>query len=296
MDGYTPQSLFKKFIVEPGGIFMNVKANLLLAKLSAISELFIMPSCGDESNAIGAAYQAYYGSKTKIKSESTYTPIDHIYLGPEFTSHEMETALQAKGASERYKVSRPTNLEDHAAALLAEDGIIARMSGRMEFGARSLGNRSILGDPRDYRIVANINKMIKNRDFWMPFAPTILAERAKDYLVNPKELDSSFMMLAFDTTPEGYGCLPAAIHPYDSTARPQILRETDNPAYHRLIRCFEARTGVGAVLNTSFNLHGDPIVCSPTEALETFEKSGLPHLILGEFLVSKRNSDTSQAN
>jgi carbamoyltransferase len=283
----------KNRVALSGGIFMNVKANLLLANLSGISDLFIMPSCGDESNAIGAAYQAYHESKGKTKSESRYSPIDHIYLGPEFTSHEMETTLQTRGASERYKVSRPTNLEDHAAALLAEDGIIARMSGRMEFGARALGNRSILGDPRDYRIVAKINRMIKNRDFWMPFAPTVLAGRAKDYLINPKDLDSSFMMLAFDTTSEGQGCLPAAIHPYDSTARPQILRETDNPAYHRLIQCFEARTGIGAVLNTSFNLHGDPIVCSPTDALETFEKSGLPHLILGEFLVSKRNFGTS---
>ncbi len=156
-------------------------------------------------------------------------------------------------------------------------------------GAGTREPRSILADPRDVRVVARLNKMIKSRDFWMPFAPTVLAERALDYLKNPKGLQSPFMMLAFDTTPEGRECLPAAIHPYDATARPQILRETDHPAYHRLVRRFEERTGVGGVLNTSFNLHGEPIVCSPAEAVETFEKSGLPHLFLGEFLVSKRN-------
>ena len=271
-----------------GGVFMNVKANRRLADLPEIGEIFVMPSCGDESNAIGAAYQTYYETRPQRNPGEGFVPLDHLYLGPEFSPPEIEDAIRRAGASDRHAVSRPADVEAAAAELLAADGVVARMAGRMEFGARALGNRSILADPRDYRVVTRINRMIKSRDFWMPFAPAVLAERSEKYLKNPKGLASPFMMLAFDTTPEGREALPAVIHPYDGTARAQILQERDNPPFHRLIRCFEERTGVGAVLNTSFNLHGDPIVCSPDEVLETFERSGLPHLILGDYLISKR--------
>jgi len=133
-----------------------------------------------------------------------------------------------------------------------------------------------------------INRMIKNRDFWMPFAPTILKERESDYIQNPKGLASPYMMLAFPTNPKAQDELVAAIHPQDATARPQILEEAWNPEYYRVVREFERRTGIGAVLNTSFNLHGEPMVCTPADAVDTFERSGLPHLALGHFLISKR--------
>ncbi len=283
-----------------GGIFMNVKANQVLARLPEIGELFVMPSCGDESNAIGAAYQAHYGKgggeAEGGRPAAGFHPLDHLYLGPEFSSREIEEALRRAGVSDRHEVSRPADMEARAAELIVRDGVVARMAGRMEFGARALGNRSILADPRDFRVVARINKMIKSRDFWMPFAPTVRAGGAARYLRPPEggALSSPFMMLAFDTTAEGREALAAAVHPYDATARPQILREEDNPAYDRLIRCFEERTGVGAVLNTSFNLHGDPIVCGPSEAIETFERSELPHLILGDFLISKAGTENAE--
>jgi carbamoyltransferase len=130
--------------------------------------------------------------------------------------------------------------------------------------------------------------MIKNRDFWMPFAPTVLAERAADYLVNPKGLASPYMMLAMPTTAAGRAALPAAIHPQDATARPQILERDWNPEYHAVIRDFERRTGTGAVLNTSFNLHGEPVVASAADAVDTFERSGLPHVAIGHWLISKK--------
>jgi carbamoyltransferase len=122
----------------------------------------------------------------------------------------------------------------------------------------------------------------------MPFAPTILRERAHDYLVNPKGLHSPYMMLAVPTRPETRDSIVAAIHPHDATARPQILEESWNPEYHATIRAFERRTGIGGVLNTSFNLHGEPIVCSAADAVDTFERSGLPHLAVGHWLISKR--------
>src|SRR5436309_57773 len=164
----------------------------------------------------------------------------------------------------------------------------ARRAGRMEFGARALGNRSILANPSDHRVVTLINRMIKNRDFWMPFAPSILRERESDYLVNPKGLASPYMMLAFPTNPKRRDEIVAAVHPHDGTARAHILDETWNPRYHRVIREFERRTGIGAVLNTSFNLHGEPLVGSPADAIDTFERSGLPHVALGRFLISKK--------
>src|SRR2546422_677176 len=148
--------------------------------------------------------------------------------------------------------------------------------------------RAILANPSDHRVVPLINRMIKNRDFWMPFAPSVLREREADYLVNPKGLASPYMMLEFPTNPKRRDEIIAAIHPHDGTARAHIVDEAWNPPYYRVLREFEARTGIGAVLNTSFNLHGEPLVCSPEDAVDTFERSGLPHLALGRYLISKR--------
>src|SRR5438128_2458095 len=165
----------------------------------------------------------------------------------------------------------------------------ARLMRERHGGERlALGGRSILANPSDHRVVPLINRMIKNRDFWMPFAPSVLREREADYLVNPKGLASPYMMLAFPTNPKRRDEIVAAIHPHDSTARAHIVDEAWNPPYYRVLREFEARTGIGAVLNTSFNLHGEPLVASPEDAVDTFERSGLPHLALGRYLISKR--------
>ena len=125
------------------------------------------------------------------------------------------------------------------------------------------------------------------RDFWMPFAPSILAEREHDYMVNPKGIDGRFMAVGFDSTDLAKEHIPAGLHPFDRTARPQIVHEKDNPAYHSLIKAFESLTGVGAVMNTSFNIHGEPIVGNPEQAIETFVRCGLHHLLIGNILVSK---------
>jgi carbamoyltransferase len=271
-----------------GGVFMNVKANMLIAEQEGVAELFVFPSCGDESNAIGAAYLAYLQECARRGLPASPAPFGPAYLGPEASDEEVEALIRERRLEGRYRVTLPDRIEERIADLLVADGVVARCAGRMEFGARALGNRSILAHPADPRVVPLINRMIKNRDFWMPFAPTVLKEREGDYLVNPKGLASPYMMLAFRAQDKRQAELVAALHPQDGTARPQILEEAWNPAYHRIIREFERRTGIGAVLNTSFNLHGEPIVCSPADALDTFERSGLPHLALGRFLVSKR--------
>ena len=267
---------------------MNVKANARLAEAPWVHELYVFPSCGDESNAVGAAYLGYLELCRRRGVAPRPRPLGPAYLGPDLRPDDIEAVIRRRDLVSRHRVTEPPDIEARTAELLVRDGVVARCSGRMEFGARALGNRSILANPSDLRVVSTVNRMIKNRDFWMPFAPTILRERESDYLVNPKGLASPYMMLALPTSPKRRGEIIAAVHPEDGTARAQILEESWNPSYHRLIREFEARTGIGAVLNTSFNLHGEPLVCSPDDAVDTFERSGLPHLALGPWMISKR--------
>jgi carbamoyltransferase len=271
-----------------GGVFMNVKANMRLAAAPWVRDLFVFPSCGDESNAVGAAYLGYLELCRRRGVAPRPRPFGAAYLGPGLDLPAVEAMIRRRDLAGRHRVTEPARIEEKIAELLVTDGVVARCAGRMEFGARALGNRSILANPSDPRVVGVINRMIKNRDFWMPFAPTILREREGDYLVNPKGLASPYMMLAFPTHPKRRDEIIAAVHPEDGTARAHILDEAWNPEYHRVIREFEARTGVGAVLNTSFNLHGEPLVCSADDAVDTFERSGLPHLALGPWLISKR--------
>lgn len=271
-----------------GGVFMNVKANQRIAALDEVEDLFVLPSCGDESNAIGAAYWLHAQNG---KGSKKCVPLGPLYLGRDIIEEQVSEAIERLGTRKRHVVRRFDDMENEIARLLSKGEVVARVKGREEFGARALGNRSILANPSDIRVVARINKMIKSRDFWMPFAPTVLAERAGDYLLNPKGLCSPYMMLTFDSTPRGREDLMAACHAYDGTMRPQILEPACNPEYHRLISLFERLTGIGGVLNTSYNLHGEPIVSSPEDAIRTFEASGLSHLALGQHLLSKRAAD-----
>jgi carbamoyltransferase len=270
-----------------GGSFMNVKTNMLIAELKGVEDLFIFPSCGDESLSIGAAYWIYSKWLEKNHKKIKIPPLGPIYFGPEFSEEEIKKAIKEKRIEKKYRVRKEKDINKKIASLLVSRKIVARFSGRMEWGARALGNRSILMDPRNREGIRELNASIKQRDFWMPFAPTILYERQHEYLINPKNIESPYMIMAFRTTEKGKKDLSAALHPYDFTARPQILKKEFNPEYYNLIKEFEKKTGVGAVLNTSFNLHGEPIVCTPEDAISTFERSGLKFLALGNYLISK---------
>jgi len=273
-----------KTVVAGGGVFMNVKVNLKIAEIDEVEKFFVFPSSGDESSTIGAAYYAYLMNSKDANIE----PIDNLYWGLEFSNDEIENFIRKSGYDKKYKIEKIENIEQKTAKLLSENKVVARVAGRMEWGARALGNRSILANPKDYDTVRIINEQIKMRDFWMPFTPSILKERENDYIVNPKKIPARFMTITFHSTPLARKDLRAAIHAYDFTIRPQLIDENYNPGYYKLIKEFEKLTGVGAVLNTSFNIHGKPIVLGPKEAFEAFNSSGLQYLVLENYLISKK--------
>ncbi|MGA2626669.1 MAG: carbamoyltransferase C-terminal domain-containing protein [Candidatus Bathyarchaeia archaeon] len=269
-----------------GGVFMNVKANMLLSQLPSVKEMFVMPSCGDESLPIGAAYYTYIQHCDGTPAD--ISPLQSLYLGPDYECDEagLRTLIDGKPVS----LERHSEIEGVIADLLVKGEVVARFSGAMEWGARALGNRSILARGDDLEVVETINRMIKLRDFWMPFAPTILSEREEDYVVNPKKVAAPYMITAFPSTPLGHRELRAAMHSADKTLRPQVLHRDWNSRYYSLLKRVENATGLGGILNTSFNLHGDPIVCNPADAIYTLLNSGLRYLAIGDFLLRKNGS------
>lgn len=269
-----------KDICLSGGTFMNVKANLALMNLPEVENVFVFPSCGDETNAIGACYQAYYD-----KTGNYPEPLQSFYLGKEWSREEIETSLK-EIEGEGLKISYHENIEENVAQLLAQGEVVARFKGREEFGARALGNRSILANPGKWAVVSEINDMIKQRDFWMPFACSMLEEDHQRYIKNSHKNCGRYMIMAFNGADE-IGEIVAGTHPRDKTVRPQIVNKDQAPDYHKLIQSFKKNTGIAAVLNTSFNLHGFPLVHSPDDAIHVLKKSGLKNLALGNFLIQK---------
>jgi carbamoyltransferase len=271
-------------IVLAGGVVMNIKATQRLSELDCVDAVFVPPSPGDESLGMGAAYHC-----AAELGESTIHPLANAYLGTNIEEGEVQALLTRirteQGA--RYKVINDVS-PAIVATQLARGRVVGRCGGRMEFGARSLGNRSIIADARSDKMIRMINDKIKNRDFWMPFAPAILKERANDYLVNPKNLPAPYMTIAFETKEISREHLAAAIHPVDYSARPQLVDKEQNPDLHALITAFETLTGVGGVLNTSFNLHGEPIVRTAEDAYRVFELTDIDDLWVGRALISKK--------
>lgn len=270
-------------VVCGGGVFMNVKANQLIAQLNEVKSLFVMPSAGDESTAIGAAY---FGEVSKSRKYDRIQPLGSLYLGKEYSEAEIVNAFK-KYRAKKLTIKKCGNIIKEVAKLLSEDKIVARFNSRAEWGARALGNRSILSNPSNPKLVRQINEQIKSRDFWMPFAPSILTEKLDKYVSNKKKISLPYMIMTLDSTEEGKEKLIGAMHPYDGTLRPQEVYQAWNPSYWQLLNEFEKLTGIGGVLNTSFNLHGFPIVETPEDALDVLVRSGLKYLAIGPYLISK---------
>ena len=274
-------------IVVGGGLFMNVKVNQAISKLRKVKTLTICPSAGDESVIFGAAYFGYQVLCNQKKVLFKPKPLLNLYLGPAYSMIDIEKNVRQELRSTHFSISHIKEIELKIAQLLASGNIVARFNGKMEWGARALGNRSLLMDPSKIELKQILNRQIKARDFWMPFAATILDVDFDRYLISSNKVSALYMTVAFDTKVQSRQDLAAAIHPYDFTCRAQLITEVINPSYYKLIQYFKKFTGIGALLNTSFNLHGEPIVCSPTDAIRTFRQSSIQHLAIGDFLISK---------
>ena len=265
-------------IVIGGGIAMNIKMNKAISELEEVDELFVCGSSGDESLSIGGCYLL----NSEPKSNKA---VPNLYLG--YDINDEIGKFDVKKYSTKFNVQENITF-GQVATFLARGDIVAVIRGRAEFGARALGNRSILADPSKRETIQKINEAIKNRDFWMPFALSILEEQLEEFILNPKKLKSPFMAISLDVRPEKHSQIEAGTHPYDKTVRPQAVSSEFNPEYHSLICAFEKITGIPALLNTSFNLHGEPIVDTIADAIRTFELSGLDHLLINDkILLSK---------
>ena len=264
-----------------GGLFLNVKANKCLRELPEVEDIFFYPACDDGGTPVGAALEAYYRFSERDGRRPERVPLGQVYYGTSYSSEEIEAAIAHRDY--RGPIERVDDIEGAIGELVAKGKVVARFAGGTEWGPRALGNRTIVADPRNLRVVKRLNAAIKQRDFWMPFAPSILEERMDDYLVDARP--ARYMIEAFDTT-ERASELAAALHPQDLTARPQTVNAW-NPGYRRVLETFQQETGVGGVLNTSFNLHGYPIVGTPELAMWTFDNSALDALALGDYLLEK---------
>jgi carbamoyltransferase len=259
-----------------GGVALNSKANGKIQASGIVDNMFVQPAASDDGVALGAVFAPYLDGGGRLPMK----PLRHAYLGPEFCDAEIEKTLRT------YKL-RATKLGDVVSSsveLLANRKIIGWFQGRMEFGPRALGHRSILADPRDPEMNAKVNNAVKFREWWRPFAPSMLKEVAAEYL--EYACDSPFMILTNPVRPEKRDIIPSVTH-VDGSARPQTVEKEIEPLYWRLIDEFGKRTGVPVLMNTSFNLRGEAIVNTPTDAIRTFFSSGMDALVIGSYLVEK---------
>jgi carbamoyltransferase len=210
----------------------------------------------------------------------------HAYWGPAYSDQEIKAALAEKKVEYRY-FDREEDLLDETARLIEEGKVIGWYQGRLEFGPRALGNRSLVADARNPRMKDIINAKVKFREAFRPFAPSVLKEHAHEYFEMPPGMDAPFMLLVPKVRPEMHAVLPAITHE-DGTGRVQTVTEEDNGRYYRLIKTFGKRTGVPVVINTSFNVRGEPIVCSPRDAVNTFLNTGIDVVVMGNFLATEK--------
>lgn len=266
-----------------GGLFANVRINEEILMAPGVENVFIHPGMSDEGLAVGAAL-AYDNSVRKRANEKyQVVGLSDVYLGNSYSERDIEQALDKSGLK---PVPLQDGIEPAVAEKLSEGKVVARYAGRMEYGPRALGNRSILYQPGDPSVNDWLNELLKRTEF-MPFAPSCLYESA-DQLYEPMDgsMDTArFMTITSHCTPWMSERCPGVVH-VDNTARPQLVRQEDNASYHTIIGEYEKRTGVPVIINTSFNIHEEPIVRTPDDAIRAFLDSALDYLAIGDFLVA----------
>jgi carbamoyltransferase len=287
-----------------GGVALNCVANGRILRESPFSDVWIQPAAGDAGGSIGAAAVAWHRDTSTKRKVNGHDSMQGSYLGPKFSADAIRKDLDAHGAN--YKVLDYSDLPSQVAARLAEEKVVGWFQGRMEFGPRALGGRSILGDPRSAKMQSVMNLKIKYRESFRPFAPSVLQERISDYF----ELDkpSPYMLIVAmvnedlrielsDEQKKLFGIeklnlkrseLPAITH-VDYSARVQSVHKETNPRYHDLLKEFDKQTGCGVLVNTSFNVRGEPIVCTPDDAYRCFMRTEMDYLVIEDFLLDKKD-------
>jgi carbamoyltransferase len=291
-----------EYLCLAGGVALNCVANGKLLRERIFRDIWVQPAAGDAGGALGAALAGWHLYKGGPRTADGLDRMRGGFLGPQFDDDEVAAALNALGAA--YERLDDDDLLDHIAEVLSHGAVVGWFDGRMEFGPRALGSRSIIGDPRDARMQSVMNLKIKYRESFRPFAPSVLGERAGDYF----ELDrpSPYMALVAPVreelrtpmTPDqerlfgieklniSRSTIPAVTH-VDYSARIQTVHRATNPRYHELIRRFDALTGCAVLVNTSFNVRGEPIVCTPEDAYRCFMRTEIDYLVIGNHLLAK---------
>ncbi|RZI40273.1 carbamoyltransferase [Herbaspirillum sp. HC18] len=265
-----------KNLAMAGGVALNCVMNARIRDHGPFQRVWVQPAAGDAGTSLGAAL--WIDSRQRGTSTRSWR-MDHAFLGPSWPEQEIEDFL--KQAKLHYR--RAHNLSDEVADLLMQDKVIGWFQGRMEFGPRALGARSILASPVNASMQQRLNQ-IKDREDFRPVAPVVLEEEAANWFVNGEV--SPFMVFVYDVRPDKADRIPAVRH-VDGTARIQTINRTQNPAYYDLLQAFAARSGVPVLINTSFNTRGEPVVCSPRDAVESFCSTPLDALAIGPFIVEK---------
>lgn len=260
-----------------GGVVLNMKLNKKIREMSMVNDVYIFPNPGDSGVCVGAALQVCQRLSDNFKSKR----MRHTYYGTEYTDEEILKAIEEY----RFEYQRLRNPEKTAAKLVSEGKVVGWFQDRLEFGPRALGNRSVIADPRDAKIKDKINNHLKKRDWFMPFAPSILDEAKDEYMVDAVE--APFMIMGFDTVEDKIREIPAVVH-VDGTIRPQTVIKDVNPKYWKVINEFKKITGVPVVLNTSFNRHGQPMVRSPEDAMLHVVWGCVEYLVIGDYLIDAK--------
>jgi carbamoyltransferase len=285
-----------------GGVALNCVANGRLVREKTFRDIWIQPAAGDAGGAIGAALAGWHLHGDGPREIDGADRMQGSFLGPSFGEVATREALDRAGA--RYQRLVEAELIDLVAARLADGAVVGWFQGRMEFGPRALGNRSILGDPRSSKMQSAMNLKIKHRESFRPFAPSVLLERVGEYfdldrpspymalVANLRENlrkpigDEQRKLFGIDKLNLPRSSIPAVTH-VDYSARVQTVDARTNPRFHRLIKRFAARTGYAVLINTSFNVRGEPIVCTPEDAYQCFMGTGMDFLVLNDFVLAK---------
>ena len=294
--------LGEDYLCLAGGVALNCVAHGRVWREGSFQDIWIQPAAGDAGGAVGAALAIWHQYNEQPRLSDGRDKMQGAYLGPQFTEAEIESYLERVGAN--YQRLEDEELMPRVAAILASENVVGWFQGRMEFGPRALGSRSIIGDPRSSKMQSVMNLKIKYRESFRPFAPSVLAERVADYF----EIDRSspYMLLVapvkedlhIPMTPQQQqlfgieklkvprSAIPAVTH-VDYSARIQTVHQQTNPRYYELIRHFEQKTGCGVLVNTPFNVRGEPIVCTPEDAYRCFMRTEMDYLVLENFLLAK---------